>query len=179
MPRALLLMAAFWALAAEPGKDEGLTPLFNGKDLTGWKTQKKKGSEGEALGGKSEAYGGRFKVQDGLLIIDPKVKGDVRIETVKRFEKDAVIRLEYRPGPKCNNDLFFRGLKFDLSAANIKGLQEGKWYTLEIAVKGDDMEVTQDGKSLRKAKVKGKGGTPLEIRAEFGEMAVKSIRVKE
>ncbi len=178
MPRAMLLFAAVCIVAAD-SKDEGFTPLFNGKDLTGWKTQaKKKGTEAEVLDGKTEAYKGRFKVKDGLLVIDPMVKGDVRIETAKSYAGDTVIRFEYRPGPKCNNDIFFRGLKFDLSAANIKGLEEGKWYKFEIAVKGDAIEVTQDGKSLRKAKTKGKG-SPLEIRAEFGVIDFRDMRIKE
>jgi len=42
--------------------EDGFTPLFGGKDLAGWKTEK-----GEPLDGKMEAYGGRFKLADGVL----------------------------------------------------------------------------------------------------------------
>src|SRR5256885_6581569 len=89
--------------------EDGFTLLFNGKDLTGWKTTK-----GESLDGKTEAYNGRFKAADGVLTIDPKVKGDVRIETQKEFGKDVHIKFDFLPGEGCNNDLFLRGLKFDL-----------------------------------------------------------------
>ena len=179
MSRALLLCAAACLLAADTPKEEGFVPLFNGKDLTGWKTQaKKKGTTAESLDGKSEAYKGRFKVNDELLVIDPKVGGDVRIETAKAYGGDTVIRFEYKPGPKCNNDLFFRGHKYDILLPKGKA-EEGKWYKFEIAVKGDMIEFSQDGKSVRKGAVKGKGATPFEIRAEHGEIEFRNMRIKE
>src|SRR5690242_7379819 len=87
--------------AADAEKPEpGFTPLFTGKDLSGWKTEK-----GDALEEKSEAFKGRFKVNDGILVIDPKVKGDVKIQTVKEYSGDVHIKFDYLPGPGCNNDL--------------------------------------------------------------------------
>src|SRR4051794_38957167 len=100
--------------AGEKETEPGFTPLFNGEDLDGWKT--KKGDE--KLDDKTQAYGGRFKVEGGLLLIDPKVKGDVTIETAKEFAGDVHIKFEFNPGPKCNNDLFLRGIKFDIVPGN-------------------------------------------------------------
>src|SRR4051812_25504930 len=90
--------------AGDAKAEPGYTPLFNGKNLDGWKTK-----AGESLEGKTEAYKGRFKVFDNKLIIDPKVRGDVRIVTAKPMSGDVHIKFDYRPGPGCNNDLFFRG----------------------------------------------------------------------
>jgi hypothetical protein len=179
MPRVLLLCVAVCLLAADTKKEEGFKPLFNGKDYTGWKTLARGKTKAVSLDGKEEAYGGRFKVKDGKMVLDPKVKGDVRIETAKSYAGDVTIRFEFFPGPKCNNDLFFRGQKFDLSKENIKGFELGKWHTLEITVKGDDIEFKYDGESKRKGKVKGKGGTPFGVRAEFGEMEIRNMRIKE
>jgi hypothetical protein len=158
-------------LAAGDKLEPGFTSLFNGKDLTGWKEKGKK----DQLAGKTEAHKGRFKVADGMLVIDPSVKGDLYIETVMEFGKDVVIRLDFNPGDKCNNDFFLRGTKFDIKLDNAK---LGQWHTLEIAVTGDKIEHKIDDKSARVAKIKG-GATPLMIRAEFGAIQIKNIRAKE
>src|SRR4029079_19251199 len=114
--------------------EEGFTLLLS-KDLSGWKTEK-----GDSLDGKGEAYNSRFTIKDGILHIDPKVKGDVKIFTTKEFDKDVHIKFDFLPDAKCNNDLFLRGTKFDLSMANVKEWKEGEWNSLEITLKGDKAE---------------------------------------
>ncbi len=127
-------------LPAGDGKPEpGYTLLFNGKNLDGWhEAAGKKAS----LAGKTEAFGGRFKVMDGMLVYDPSVKGDRYIETVKQFGKDVSIKLDFKPGPKCNNDVFLRGIKFDIVPGNkeCKNVKQGEWSTLEIVVTGERVE---------------------------------------
>jgi hypothetical protein len=173
LPLILLALAPF-ALAAD---DDGFKPLI-GKNLDGWKAKK----GGDSLDGKAEAYKGRFKLTDGTLVIDPKVKGDVIIETAKEIEGDAVIRFEFKPGTGCNNDLFFRGQKFDIKLNDGKdketaATKTGEWNTLEIAVKGDAITFAINGKTMRSGKTKTKS-SPLGIRAEFGEIEIKNLRVK-
>src|SRR5262249_2059100 len=153
--------------------EEGFSLLLNGKDLTGWKTTK-----GESLDGKTEAYAGRFKIADGILTLDPKVKGDVRIETQKEFGKDVHIKFDFLPGEGCNNDLFLRGLKFDLKKPDVKNMKEGEWNSFEIVIAGDKAEFKCNGETIRTATVKGKG-TVFGLRAEFGPMQVRRMRVKE
>jgi hypothetical protein len=154
--------------------EDGFTLLFNGKDLTGWKT--KKGNE--SLDGKTEAYNGRFKVADGVLVIDPKVKGDVRIMTAKEFAKDVHVKFEFLPGKGCNNDLFLRGLKFDLKVPDVKNLKEGEWNEFEIVIKGDKAEFKCNGEVQRTNTAK-PAATPWEIRAELGPVQFRRIRIKE
>ena len=127
-----LLSVSLPALAAEenqqaPAEPAGMRSLFNGKDLTGWKTLK-----GESLDGKTEAYNKRFVVRDGMLILDPSVRGDVRIVTAKELPGDMHIKFEFEPDAKCNNDLFIRGQKFDLVKGNVKNIEFDKWNVPKV-----------------------------------------------
>ena len=131
-------------LAADDFKLEpGFTLLFNGKDLTGWKEK----SGGAVLDGKTEAYKGRFTVKDGVLVIDPKVKGDVRVMTTREFTGDMHLKFEYKPGEACNNDLFLRGTKFDIIPGNKenKNVKKGEWTEFEIIIAGDKIEFKNAG----------------------------------
>ena len=173
--RLTLCLALLWAIAlrADDFKPEdGFTPLF-GKDLAGWKTEK-----GEPLDGKSTAYDGRFKLADGVLNIDPAVKGDVKIFTARELGKDLHIKFDYLPDAKCNNDLFLRGLKFDLKKPDVKNMKDGEWNSFEIVITGDKAEFKNNGETLKTMPIKGKAST-LGIRAEFGSMQVRRLRVKE
>lgn len=167
---ALVFMSVLVAAAADP------VALFNGKNLDGWKEASK---DKAPLAGKTEAFGGRFKVQGGVIVIDPSVKGDLHIETEKAVEGDARVVLEVKSGAKCNNDLFIRGTKFDLNPGGKEGknLKEGEWAKVEIVIKGDSIEHKINGEVARKAKTKG-GATPLRIRAEFGALEIKSVRLE-
>jgi hypothetical protein len=157
--------------------ESGFVLLFNGKNLDGWKEASGKK---ESLEGKTSAYDGRFKVVEGRLVYDPAVKGDRYIETVKEFGKDVHIKFDFKPGPKCNNDLFLRGTKFDIIPGNKenKNVKEGEWYTFEIVVVGDKLEHKINGETMRTSKA-GDKPTPFKLRAEFGAIELKNIRVKE
>lgn len=164
-------------LAAVP--QDGFTPLLNGKNLDGWKEASGKK---EALDGKAEAFGGRFKVVEGRLVIDPEVKGDLHIETAKTFGKDLHIRFEFKAGPKCNNDLFLRGTKFDIVPGNkeLKNVKEGEWTPFEIVVIGDKIEHRAGGEVARTSTLKADApASPFRIRAEFGVLEIRNLRVKE
>ena len=178
---AILLFAALVPLSARSADEfklePGFTLLFNGKNLDGWKEANGKK---EALEGKTEAHNGRFKVIDGKLVYDPAVKGDMYIETTREFGKDVHVKFDFKPGPKCNNDLFLRGTKFDIIPGNKenKNVKEGEWHTLEIIVKGDKIEHKIDGDVVRTSKA-GAKATPFKLRAEFGAIELKNIRAKE
>ncbi len=176
----LIVLAPRTVQSADDFKLEpGFTLLFNGKNLDGWKeaSQKK-----EPLEGKTEAYKGRFKVVEGRLVYDPEVKGDLYIETVKEFGNDVHIKFDFKPGPKCNNDFFIRGTKFDIIPGNKenKNVKEGEWYTFDLIVTGDKVEHKINGETMRTSKVKeGVKATPFKLRAEFGAIELKNIRAKE
>jgi len=154
-----------WASAADA------PVLFNGKNFDGWKTKK-----GESLDGKSEAYNNRFKVQDEMIVIDPKIKGDVIIETAKIF-KDVHITFQFLPDAKCNNDLFLRGAKFDLKKG-VKGMKDNEWNDFEIIAKGGSIEFKCNGQLAQTIKAKAEASA-LGIRAEYGAIQIRKLSIKE
>ena len=159
--------------------EPGFTLLFNGKTLDGWKEASGKK---EALEGKSDAFGGRFKVVEGRLVYDPDVKGDLSIETIRTFGKDVHIKFDFKPGPKCNNDIFLRGTKFDIVPGNKenKNVKEGDWHAFELLVTGDKVEHKIGGETVRSSTLKADApASPLKLRAEIGSIEIKNIRVKE
>jgi hypothetical protein len=172
-----LLLTPPLGAADEFKLEPGFTLLFNGKNLDGWREA---GGKKEALDGKTEAYDGRFKVVEGKLVYDPSVKGDLYIETAAEFGKDVHVKFDFKPGDKCNNDLFLRGTKFDIIPGNKenKSVKEGEWSTCEIIVKGDTVEHKINGETVRTSKADPKA-TPFKLRAEFGALEIKNLRVKE
>jgi hypothetical protein len=167
---------AVGSAAADDGKlEQGFTLLFNGKNLDGWQTQTGKK---ERLDGKTEAFGGRFVVKSGELVIDPAVKGDVLIETKQQFGGRVTIRFEFKPDAKCNNDLFLLGAKFDIKKEDIKNLKQDEWNELEIVAKDGKVAFTCNGQLVRSSATKGDKST-LAIRAEFGTMTIRKLRASE
>jgi hypothetical protein len=183
LPYVAFLFATGFVVAADEFKLEaGYKLLFNGKNLDGWQT-KASGKDGksEALEGKAEAFKGRFKVADGELVIDPKVKGDSYIETVQQLSGDFTIRYDFKPGDGCNNDTLLLGTKFDIKVGSkdaVKGVKAGEWNKLEIVVKGGSADFLVNGEKAATQKTKGAKG-PLILRAEFGPISYKNIRVSE
>lgn len=171
-----LTIASIRSKAADEFKPEpGFTMLLNGKNLDGWRLKGKK----DDLNGKTEAAGGRFKVVDSVLVLDPKVKGDIIIETATEFSKDLTIKFDFKPGEGCNNDLFLRGTKFDIIVnAKTKGIKLDEWNQMEITFKGEDATYKCNGESIGTRKVKA-DKSPFGIRAEFGPIEIRNLRIKE
>ncbi len=168
-----LILSAPAGTAADDFKpEEGFKLIFNGKDLSGWKEK----NGGAPLEGKAEACKGRFAVKEGAIVIDPSVKGDVRIMTAAEYSGDVHVKFDFKPGPGCNNDLFLRGQKFDLKKPDVKNLKEGEWNEFEIIVKGDTVEFRNNGEVQRTGKAKG-DSSPFEIRAELGPVEFRWLRV--
>jgi hypothetical protein len=99
MRRALLLLSfgalvACFAASPQPtnGQDNGWTPLFNGKDLTGWKVfldpkKRDQVKDPEQI----------FTVKDGILAVRGDINGYVRTE--KEYG-DYTLKLQWRWGEK-------------------------------------------------------------------------------
>jgi hypothetical protein len=151
------------AAADAPKPDaEGFYPLFNGKDLTGWKVGKNPGT---------------FKVQDGLIVVKGPgpshlfYAGPVNNHDFKNFH----LKLEVLTKPKANSGVYFHtkyqeegwpsqgfeaqvnqthsdpkktgGLYAVKDVLNQSPAQDDKWYTYEIIVKGKHVEIKVDGKT--------------------------------
>ena len=153
--------------------EDGFKAFFNGKDMTGWKLRK----GGDSLDGKTATAKNRIQVLDGKLVIDGKAKGNLVIDTAHQFAKDVHIKFEFLPDERCNNDLYFRGNKFDLKKGSVKNFKPGEWHRFEIIVKGDKVEFKCNGESQRTGAAK--AASSLGVRAEFGAVTFRRMRFKE
>ncbi len=70
------------------------TPLFNGKDLTGWRPNKLKP--------------GNWHVEDGILIGDANGNASGYLSTERPRSKDFHLRVEARVGDKASGGVYFR-----------------------------------------------------------------------
>ncbi len=161
------------ATAEEFKLEDGFKAFFNGKDLTGWKLRQ----GGASLDGKTATAKDRIQVLDGNLVIDGKAKGNLVIDTAHQFAKDVHIKFEFLPDAACNNDLYFRGNKFDLKKGSVKNFKPGEWHQFEIIVKGDKVEFKCNGESQRMGAAK--AVSSLGVRAEFGAVQFRRMRFQE
>jgi hypothetical protein len=147
------LLASSLAWAAPPQADDGFTPLFNGKDLTGWKYGN------EILDGKTETADKRFQVVDGAIVAqekDASGKGGIKdLYTVASFDKDFQLRLEFRAGLKADSGVYVRRTQLqvrDYARRNeqkqLTKFRNDDWNELDITVRGGVVSTTVNGKAV-------------------------------
>lgn len=174
-----LAVASAVAVADDFKLEPGYRLLFNGKNLDGWRNKMgKKDAKPEPLDGKTEAYAGRFKVVESELVLDPKVKGDRYIETSEEFTSPVTIRFQFKPGDACNNDLFLLGTKFDITKEGVKNAKFGEWNDFEIAVADGKAQFKSNGQLIKTIPTKS-DKSPFCLRAEFGNIVYRNLRVSE
>jgi hypothetical protein len=148
--------------------EEGFTPLFNGKDLTGW------------VYAKGSKAGKGYQVRDGgIVYCTPKDGGQLRTE--KEYG-DFVLRFDFRLTPNANNGIAIRapidgdaayagmeiqvlddsgseyaklrpnqyhGSIYDVIAAKRGHLKPvGEWNTQEITAKGSRVTIKLNGETI-------------------------------
>lgn len=146
--------------------EDGYVLLFNGKDLSGWRYGK------DVLEGKSETADKRFFVKDGVIVAD-EGKGIKDLYTVKEFDKEFNLKLEFRAGEKSDSGVYIRGPQLQVrdfirrgEQKQMKNFKNDGWNELDITVK-NGIVVT---------KVNGKDVTPkdtLEVTVKDGKPAAK------
>lgn len=166
----VMLMAAM-PLAAR-AQDKGFTPLFNGKDLTGW-------VYGRRAGGAENKTGKGYQVENGVLFTTKEDGGNLFTE--KEYS-DFVLRFEFKLTENANNGIGIRApLEGDAAYAGIeiqvlddggsqytslrpaqyhgsiyhmfpakRGHQKpvGEWNSEEITVKGRHITVKLNGTTI-------------------------------
>ena len=179
-----LLFSTF--LPAVAGADEpGFRPIFNGKDLTGWRVGNVR------LNGKTSSSDGRFAVKDGILVITgskdkpPKM---AEIETVESYDGDFTLRLEFRASREANSGLHLRDKAFAHQLQirdyprvgpykTLKGYKDGDWNAIEVVVTGTRARCMCNGELLEKAlEIPEKG--PLALQSETNVVEYRNIRIK-
>jgi Domain of Unknown Function (DUF1080) len=112
---ALVAVLALLGYAPAADDDKDFTPLFNGKNFTGWKF---------VIGGKEAEAGTTFAVRDGIIAVSGSPNG--YMQTAKSY-KNYVLRYDFRFPDKAGNS----GL-----LVHIQGLPaKGTWPTC-IEVQG-------------------------------------------
>ena len=180
------------AILLAPGDDfkveEGFTLLFNGKDLTGWTYKDAK------LDGKTGTADKRFSVADGIIVAHPKDsegKGGIRdLWTVKDFDKDFRLKLEFRASPKSDSGVYIRKRQIQVRDWIRRGEQKhltkfknDDWNELEITVKKLNRKIASveclcNGEKIDlNLKVKTSG--PVGLQAEGGKFEFRRVRFKE
>jgi uncharacterized protein (TIGR03067 family) len=188
--------------APDPKKTAEFTPLFNGKDLTGWEWHK----------GKK----GNFQIADEILTIVEKPPsilwtereyGDFHLRMEARIEKDAKATLHFRWHPSTNHGYDMelahgplgplasaigpvRGIaKKDETSTDISYIgvaapsRPGEWVKIEFVAQGTRVKLIIDGKTMadyedqKKASMTGLIG--IKTRAstvEFRKIEIKELK---
>jgi hypothetical protein len=84
LPATAVFTLALSCPAEDKGSADGFTPLFNGKDLTGWKVP--------------EGDNGHWKVQDGVIDYDARSESKAKEKSLfsEKSYKDFVLRVDWR-----------------------------------------------------------------------------------
>ncbi|SIO65259.1 protein of unknown function [Singulisphaera sp. GP187] len=180
---ALLVSAVL--LPAAHAEEPGFKPIFNGKDLTGWRLGK------TDLAGKTASDDGRFAVEDGVLVIagskdrPPKM---TEIDTVESFDGDFTLRLEFRASKDANSGVHLRDKVFAHQLQirdyprvgpykTLKDYKPGDWNAIEVVVTRTNARCTCNGELLEAAlPIPDKG--PLALQSEINVVEYRNIRIK-
>jgi hypothetical protein len=179
------------AKSEEPAPLEpGFKLIFNGKDLSGWRYRK------ESLEGKVTSTDQRFTAKDGVLVITGSSKahpGNTEIDTVASFDKDFVLRFDFRAEKDANSGLHLRDHQFKNQLQirdylrvgpykTLKKFNDGGWNAIEVTVKTDASgkaiaHCTCNGEVLEDAlPIPAKGAIGLQ--SETNKLEYRNIRVK-
>jgi Domain of Unknown Function (DUF1080) len=183
---AFALLGSMFLLAVACADEPGFTPIFNGKNLTGWRLGK------TDLAGKTASDDGRFVVKDGVLVITgskdtpPKM---AEIETVESHDADFTLRFEFRASKNANSGLHLRDKAFAHQLQirdyprvgpykTLKNYKDSDWNAIEVVVTGTKARCTCNGELLEAAmEIPDKG--PLALQSETNVLEYRNVRIKK
>ncbi|MBM3992913.1 MAG: DUF1080 domain-containing protein [Planctomycetes bacterium] len=150
VPLAILAVALTTRAGDDFKPEPGYVSLFNGKDLAGWKYGKE-----TDLAGKTETADKRFRVADGIIVAE-EGKGIKDLYTVKAFNTEFNLKLEFRAALKADSGVYIRGPQLQVRDFIRRGEMKGKltkfkndgWNELDITVKNGVVTTTVNGKAL-------------------------------
>ena len=190
----VLLMAAGSAFAADVFR-----PLFNGKDLAGWKLRKEGGDK-------------TWSVKDGILVNDVSGgKHGTDLVSEAKFQ-DFVLRYEYKIAKGANSGVYLRGrieiqvlddferarptkggngaIYNTAPVAKFASKPADEWQTAEVTIKGDKVTVVLNGEKVHDNVTvdKATGGEldknmhqpgPIMLQGDHGSISFRKIEIKE
>jgi Domain of Unknown Function (DUF1080) len=182
---AFALLGSMFLLTAARAEEPGFTPIFNGKDLTGWRLGK------ADLAGKKASDDGRFAVRNGILVVTGSKDTPPRmaeIDTMDSYDGDFTLRLEFRASRDANSGLHLRDKTFAHQLQirdyprvgpykTLKNYRDGGWNAIEVVVTGTRARCTCNGELLEAAlAIPDKG--PLALQSETNVIEYRKIRIK-
>ena len=181
------------ALAEQGAAEEGWIPLFNGRDLAGWKARTPGGPNG-------------WKVVDGVYVNTPP---STDILTEQEFY-DFDLHVEVKPAARTNSGLYLRDI-YEVQILNSYGQPvgenvcgalyrriapavnacrpAGEWQTFDVTFVGRRLTVVHNGRRLHDAVDVGPLGTgnagkradapgPLRLQGDHQEVSFRNIRIR-
>jgi lysophospholipase L1-like esterase len=164
--------------AVEPGFES----LFNGRDLSGWGYADK-----PAFDGKTVSDDGRFAVRNGRLVVTVarEERAYRKLLTTRKFEKDFVLKMEFRASPNADSGVFVREPQLQVRDYHLagpwltlKGYRPLEWNKLVVTVRGGLAHATCNGEVLVDAFPVPASG-PIGVESDKGQIEYRRIRVQE
>ena len=135
------VMVPLAAFSSSTQSESGFTPLFNGKDLTGWVYGTRKGVENKS--------GKGYQVENGVLFTTEEDGGNLFTE--KEYA-DFVFRFDFRLTPNANNGIGIVGVAPVRKAQQVPHDVGGAARFLDNAIhilaltRGHRIEINPDGR---------------------------------
>lgn len=179
--------------------DSGFRPLFNGKDLTGWKLRNPSGHAS-------------WSVKDGILVNEASGgKHGTDLVSQDKF-RDFVLRYEYKIAKGANSGVYLRGrheiqvlddyergkpskggngaIYNTAPVAKFASKPASEWQTAEATIKGDKVTVILNGEKVHDNVTvdKATGGEldknidqpgPIMLQGDHGSISFRKIEIKE
>ncbi len=183
----ILLVATLFALATSAGaaEEDGWIPLFNGKDLSGWKLKREGGPNG-------------WTVSDGVYVNTPR---STDILTERQFT-DFHLHVEFMIPKGSNSGVYLRGRHeiqiFDscgkdvlqpVDCGSIYGRSvpaanaskpPGQWQTFDVTLVGNRLIVFHNGVCIHNHLDLGntvKSG-PILLQGDHGKVSYRNLKIK-
>jgi lysophospholipase L1-like esterase len=162
--------------------EPGFESLFNGADLTGWTY-----AGAPAFDGKTTTPDARYGVRNGRIVtlVSHFERMPTKLWTTRKFEKDFVLKLEFRASPNADSGVYVREPQLqvrDYSIAGpyltLKSYRPLEWNELVITVRGGLAHATCNGEVVIDAFTVPPGG-PLGLESDRGQIEYRRIRVQE
>ncbi|MEZ6087649.1 MAG: methionine-R-sulfoxide reductase [Pirellulaceae bacterium] len=165
--------------------EPGFESLFNGEDLSGWGYREKGSLEPIKAFEGTKSDDGRYVALNGRLIVTtpPEGRKVQQLWTVKEFDKDFVLKLQFRATPNADSGVFIRGPQLqcrDYTLAgpfkDLKRYRPQQWNDLVVTVKDNVAHCTCNGEVLDAA-MKLPDSGPIGLEGDRGQMEYRRIRI--
>jgi hypothetical protein len=178
------LLATLGFIETEPDTftpEPGFTPLFNGRDLTGW------GFRTNEFSGLTRSPEGRYLARHGRLVVStpPEGRRFDAIWTSRSISNDFVLKLEFRATPYADSGVFLRKPQLQCRDyliagpyTNLTRYRPQEWNEIVVAVTNGVAHCTCNGEILESA-LKLPPSGPIGLEGDRGQMEYRRIRIRE